>query len=44
MGIKLSKVAKTAKKYDHILIIMRHAKAEPFGDKGDWSASSPTKV
>lgn len=35
MGIKLSKVAKTAKKYDHILIIMRHAKAEPFGDKGD---------
>ena len=35
MGIKLSKVAKTAKKYDRILIIMRHAKAEPFGDKGD---------
>ncbi|QOL41573.1 histidine phosphatase family protein [Bifidobacterium longum subsp. longum] len=35
MGIKLSKVAKAAKKYDHILIIMRHAKAEPFGDKGD---------
>ena len=35
MGIKLSKVAKTAKKYDHILIIMRHAKAEPFGNKGD---------
>ena len=31
MGIKLSKVAKAAKKYDH----MRHAKAEPFGDKGD---------
>ena len=26
MGIKLSKVAKAAKKYDHILIIMRHAK------------------
>ena len=35
MGIKLSKVAKAAKKYDHILIIMRHAKAEPFGEKGD---------
>ena len=35
MGIKLSKVARAAKKYDHILIIMRHAKAEPFGDKGD---------
>ena len=35
MGIKLSKVAKAAKKYDHILIIMRHAKAEPFGNKGD---------
>ena len=30
MGIKLSKVAKAAKKYDHIRIIMRHAKAEPF--------------
>ena len=35
MGIKLNKVAKAAKKYDHVLIIMRHAKAEPFGDKGD---------
>ncbi|PJM77292.1 SixA phosphatase family protein [Bifidobacterium felsineum] len=35
MGIKLSKVAKAAKKYKHILIIMRHAKAEPFGGKDD---------
>jgi phosphohistidine phosphatase len=35
MGIKLGKVAKAAKKYDHVLIIMRHAKAEPFGEKGD---------
>lgn len=35
MGIKLSKVAKAAKKYEHILVIMRHAKAEPFGEKGD---------
>lgn len=35
MGIKLNKVAKAAKEYDHVLIIMRHAKAEPFGDKGD---------
>ena len=35
MGIKLNKVAKAAKEYDHVLIIMRHAKAEPFGGKGD---------
>lgn len=36
MGIKLGKVAKAAKKYEHILVIMRHAKAEPFGgDKPD---------
>ncbi|KAA8828011.1 SixA phosphatase family protein [Bifidobacterium myosotis] len=35
MGIKLNKVAKAAKKYEHILIIMRHAKAEPFGGTGD---------
>ncbi|KAA8826225.1 phosphoglycerate mutase [Bifidobacterium reuteri] len=35
MGIKLSKVAKAAKKYKHILIVMRHAKAEPFGGSDD---------
>lgn len=35
MGVKLGKVAKAAKKYSHVLIIMRHAKAEPFGDSGD---------
>ncbi|PJM79908.1 SixA phosphatase family protein [Bifidobacterium scaligerum] len=35
MGIKLNKVAKAAKKYKHVLIVMRHAKAEPFGEKGD---------
>ena len=44
MGIKLSKVAKAAKKYDHILIIMRHAKAEPFGDKGDSERELTDKV
>lgn len=35
MVVKLGKIAKAAKKYDHILIIMRHAKAEPFGPTGD---------
>lgn len=28
MGMKLKKVAKAAKDYRHILIVMRHAKAE----------------
>ncbi len=35
MGIKLGKVAKKAKSYDHILIIMRPAKAEPSSEGGD---------
>lgn len=37
MGIKMGKLAKRAKSYDHILIVMRHAKAEPFGPEGDRS-------
>ena len=44
MGIKLSKVAKAAKKYDHILIIMRHAKLSRSATRVTRSASSPTKV
>lgn len=35
MAVKLGKIAKQAKAYEHILIIMRHAKAEPFGEHGD---------
>ena len=35
MSVKLGKVAKAAKKYEHVLIIMRHAKAEPFGSGFD---------
>lgn len=35
MVVKLGKIAKAAKKYDHVLIVMRHAKAEPFGPTGD---------
>ena len=35
MGVNLSKVEKKAKNYSHVLLVMRHAKAEPFNDKGD---------
>ncbi|KFI52309.1 SixA phosphatase family protein [Bifidobacterium biavatii] len=35
MAVKPGKAAKKAKVYQHILIIMRHAKAEPFGVNGD---------
>lgn len=35
MAVKLGKVEKKAKSYEHVLIIMRHAKAEPFGEHGD---------
>lgn len=35
MGINLNKVAKKAKNYKHVLLVMRHAKAEPFADGGD---------
>ena len=35
MGVNLSKVEKKTKNYSHVLLVMRHAKAEPFNDKGD---------
>lgn len=35
MGVNPAKVAKKAKDFDHILLVMRHAKAEPFGSNGD---------
>lgn len=35
MGNTLNKVAKKAKGYRHLLIIMRHANAEPSSDTGD---------
>ena len=35
MGMKLKKVAKAAKDYRHILIVMRHAKAESLGKASD---------
>lgn len=35
MGVNLDKVAKQAKEYEHILLVMRHAKAEPFAAGGD---------
>ena len=37
MGVNVNKVAKKAKGYDHILLVMRHAKAEPFNTDGDRS-------
>lgn len=35
MGVNLKKVAKAAKEYRHILIVMRHAKAESLGKSSD---------
>lgn len=35
MGTSLKKVAKKAKDYKYVLLVMRHAKTEPFGDGGD---------
>lgn len=35
MGVNLKKVSKAAKDYRHILIVMRHAKAEPLGGSND---------
>ncbi len=35
MGVNLKKVAKAARNYQHILIIMRHGKAESLGDGKD---------
>ena len=34
--MNLKKVAKRAKEYKHVLIIMRHAKTEAFNAKGDF--------
>ena len=36
VGVNPNKVAKRAKGYEHILIVMRQAKAEPFGAEGDY--------
>ncbi|NMM99685.1 phosphoglycerate mutase [Bifidobacterium sp. DSM 109958] len=35
MGTNLKKLAKKIDGYDHVLVIMRHAKAESFGSTGD---------
>jgi phosphohistidine phosphatase len=35
MGTSLKKVAKKAKEYKYVLLVMRHAKTEPFGSGGD---------
>ena len=35
MGTSLKKVAKKAKDYKYVLMVMRHAKTEPFGNGGD---------
>ena len=43
MGVNPSKVAKRAKGYDHVLIIMRHAKAEPFHAEGDYGRELTAK-
>ncbi len=36
MSSRMSKTAKKAKQYDHVLILMRHAKAEAMGEHGDY--------
>ena len=36
MASRMSKTAKKAKHYDHVLILMRHAKAEVTGKNGDY--------
>ncbi|MBT1180467.1 histidine phosphatase family protein [Bifidobacterium sp. CP2] len=43
MGANPRKVAKRAGKYGHILIIMRHAKAEPFSADGDYGRGLTSK-
>ena len=43
MGVNLSKVEKKAKNYSHVLLVMRHAKAEPFNDKGEKQAKIVAK-
>ena len=36
MGSRADNVAAAAKGYGHVLIVMRHAKAEPYGPTGDY--------
>ena len=36
MASRISKTAKKAKQYDHVLLLMRHAKAEAMGEHGDY--------
>lgn len=36
MASRISKTAKKAKQYDHVLLLMRHAKAEAMGERGDY--------
>ena len=43
MAVKPGKVAERAAKYAHILIVMRHAKAEPFGAEGDYGRALTDK-
>lgn len=35
MGTSLKKVAEKSQGYKYVLLVMRHAKTEPFGDGGD---------
>ena len=44
MGTSLKKVAKKAKDYKYVLMVMRHAKTEPFGNGGDAACSSATRA
>lgn len=43
MSVNPGKVAKKAKEYRHVLLVMRHAKAEPFGPTGDRSRALTDK-
>lgn len=36
MASRISKTTKKAKQYDHVLLLMRHAKAEAMGEHGDY--------
>lgn len=42
MGTSLKKVAKKAKEYKYVLLVMRHAKTEPFGSDGNDSGRELT--
>lgn len=43
MAISMKKVGKRASQYRHILLVMRHAKAEPFNTSGDRDRSVTDK-